>query len=332
MLRVLILSWSLFLVLGAEASQKSVPRVRSGGTQTILVNAINNAGLTALVTENSTGAAVIRAQILLCRARFSVGEIDGSPGTNFRRAVEGFQSSRQIPPTGAVNKATWKALNVDHGLALVAYRITKEDLAGPFEKIPGDWAEMAKLPKMNYESVDEELGERFHSNPGLLHKLNPNKVFDQADTEIMVPHFNTAIKVKATSVVVKKSERTVTALNGRGKVIAQFPASTGSEHDPLPIGDWKVTTVHYNPTFSYNPDLFWDAGSTQAKTLIAAGPRGPVGVVWIGISKEHYGMHGTAIPSGIGHTQSHGCIRLTNWDAMELAKTVGPGTPVHLKE
>jgi lipoprotein-anchoring transpeptidase ErfK/SrfK len=321
-LRFLILSWSLFLVQGAE----TVPKGRS------LADAINNASLTPLVTENSTGAAVTRAQILLCRAKFSVGEIDGAPGTNFRRAVEGFQTSRQISPTGVVNKATWKALNVDHGLAVVAYRITKEDVAGPFEKIPADWAEMAKLPKMNYESVGEELGERFHSNPGLLHKLNPNKPFDQAETEIMVPGVSIAIKAKAASVVVSKSERTVTALDFRGKVIAQFPASTGSEHDPLPIGDWKVTTIHNNPTFSYNPDLFWDAGSTQAKATIAAGPRGPVGVVWIGISKEHYGMHGTAIPSGIGHTQSHGCIRLTNWDAMELAKTVVPGTPVHLKE
>lgn len=280
----------------------------------------------------STGAAVIRAQILLCRAKFSVGQIDGSTGTNFRRAVLGFQGAHQIPATGVVNKATWKALNLDTGPAVVAYRITTADLAGPFVKIPNDWAEMAKLPKMGYESVDDELGERFHSSPALLHKLNPNKRFEEVDTEIMVPHVQIALNVRAASLVVSRSESTVTALDGRGKVIAQFPATTGSDHDPLPIGEWKVTDIHRDPTFSYNPDLFWNAGAKDAKETIAPGPRGPVGVVWIGLSKEHYGIHGTAIPSGIGHAQSHGCIRLTNWDALELARAVGPGTPVRLNE
>jgi lipoprotein-anchoring transpeptidase ErfK/SrfK len=319
---VIVLSFSFFLNQALSTT---------AGHRKALSDAINDASLTPLITERSTGAAVIRAQILLCRARFSVGQIDGAAGTNFRRAVLEFQGSRDIHPTGAVNKATWKALNMDHGAAIVAYRITAADLAGPFEKIPNDWAQMAKLAKMDYESVDDELGERFHSNPELLHKLNPNKVFE-ADTEIMVPHPGARFRAKAASLVVSKSKCTVTALNGQGKVVAQFPASTGSEHDPLPMGDWKVTTIHYNPTFSYNPDLFWDSGSKQAKELIAPGPRGPVGLVWIGISKEHYGIHGTAVPSDIGHTQSHGCIRMTNWDAMELAGMVGPGTPVHLVE
>ncbi|HEV1285486.1 MAG TPA: L,D-transpeptidase family protein [Bryobacteraceae bacterium] len=313
-------------------TQTPVHKLRSGEQRKTVSDAINDATLTPLVTERSAGPAVIRAQILLCRAHFSVGQIDGSPGTNFRRAVLDFQASRNIPPTGSVNKATWKALNLDHRLAIVPYRITAEDVAGPFEKIPNDWAQMAKLAQMGYESVDDELGERFHSNPGLLHKLNPNKVFDQADTEIMVPDVGARLGAKAASLVVSKSKRTVIALNNQHKVVALFPASTGSEHDPLPIGVWKVTTIHYHPTFSYNPDLFWDSGSTQSKELIAPGPRGPVGVVWIGISKEHYGIHGTAVPSDIGHTQSHGCIRMTNWDAMELAKMVGPGTPVHLVE
>jgi lipoprotein-anchoring transpeptidase ErfK/SrfK len=297
-----------------------------------LTKSINDTTLAPPISAQSGGAAVIRAQILLCRAKFSVGEIDGSPGSNFREAVKGFQSFHAITPTGVVDKATWKALNLDKGVAVVAYRITTADVAGPFVKIPNDWAEMAKLPKMGYASVDEELGEKFHSNPALLHELNANKAFDKAGTEIMVPNLNVPRIARAASVVVKKAEGTVTAFDGRGKVIAQFPATTGSDHDPLPLGDWKVIDVHPNPTFSYNPDLFWDAGSKETKQLIAAGPRGPVGVVWIGLSKEHYGIHGTAEPSGVGHAQSHGCIRLTNWDAMELSRMVGPGTPVHLKE
>ena len=294
--------------------------------------AINDPSRTPLITASSVGPAVVRAQILLCRANFSVGEIDGLAGTNFREAVKGFQTAHQITATGTINKATWKALNVDTAPAVVAYTITSKDLAGPFVKIPNDWAEMAKLPKMGYESIDDELGEKFHVSPALLHKLNPNKSFDQPDTEIMAPSVAVRMRAKAVSVVVSKSAGTVRAMDARGKLIAQFPSTTGSDHDPLPIGDWKVTTIHRDPTFSYNPDLFWNSEGTDTKETIAAGPRGPVGVVWIGISKEHYGIHGTAIPSGIGHAQSHGCIRLTNWDALELANMVGPGTPVHLEE
>jgi len=294
--------------------------------------AINNASRTPVVTEKSSDPAGVRAQILLCRANFSVGQIDGSPGINFRRAVMGFQSSHNIPVTGAIDRTTWEALNIDSGPALVPYRITAADVAGPFEKIPADMMEMAKLPKLDYESVDDELGERFHANPALLHKLNPNKHFDRADTEILVPNVETGLRAKAASVKVSKSEGTVTALDRKGNVIAQFPATTGSEHDPLPIGDWKVTTIRHNPDFYYNPDLFWDADPAQSKAKIPPGPRGPVGPVWIGISKEHYGIHGTAVPAAIGHTESHGCIRLTNWDALELAKMIAPGTPVILEE
>ena len=322
------LSFSLLLTAQGLAQK---PHTSARPLRT-LPEAVNDPGLTPLVTQNSNGTAVIRAHILFCRVFFWVGQLDGSPGTNFRRAVVGFQSAHKIPATGVVNKATWQALNVDPGPALVAYRITAADVAGPFEKIPNDWAEMAKLPKMGYESVDDELGERFHSNPALLHKLNPNERFEETDQEIMVPNVQIALKTRAASLVVSKSESTVIALDSRGKVIAQFPATTGSDHDPLPVGEWKVVDIHRDPTFSYNPDLFWNAGAKDTKETIAPGPRGPVGVVWIGISKEHYGIHGTAIPSEIGHTQSHGCIRLTNWDALELAKAVAPGIPVRLHE
>ena len=333
--RVLIPDVSIFplIVVAFTLLSNQRPRPHKAPVHRLLdADAINDATRTPLVTEKSSGPAVIRAQILLSRANFSVGQIDGSPGINFRRAVMGFQSAHDIPVTGIINRGTWEALNIDPGPAIVPYRITPEDLAGPFEKIPDDMMEMAKLPKLGYTSVDDELGERFHSTPQLLHKLNPNKHFDQPETEIMVPNVETRQAAKAASVVVSKSAGTVSALDGQGKILAQFPATTGSDHDPLPIGDWKVTTIRHDPEFYYNPDLFWDADPAQSKAKIAAGPRGPVGNIWIGISKEHYGIHGTGVPAAIGHTQSHGCIRLTNWDALELAKMVGPGTPVHLEE
>ena len=186
---------------------------------------------------------------------------------------------------------------------------------------------------MNYESIDAELGERFHSAPSLLHKLNPRKPFDQPDTEIWVPDVNMPVPLKAASVTVSKSMNTVTALDSDGKVLAKFPCTSGSDHDPLPLGEWKVKDVVYNPPFYYNPDLFWDADdATQAKAKIAPGPRNPVGVVWIGITKAHYGLHGTPAPAVVGHAQSHGCVRMTNWDALELSKMVAARTPVYFKE
>ena len=162
------------------------------------------------------------------------------------------------------------------------------------------------------------FGEKFHASPKLLQRLNPGKDFGKAgdrargaerDADAPVP-------AKAAKVVVDKSDSTVAMLDDAGKVIAQFPASTGSEHDPLPIGDWKIQGVGQHPKFHYNPELFWDADAKDEKATIAAGPNNPVGVVWIDLSKPHYGIHGTPEPSKVGKTESHGCIRLTNWCAL----------------
>ena len=275
---------------------------------------------------------VVKEQILLCRANFSVGEIDGTMGVSFQHAVAGFQTANRLAPTGRVDPATWKLLLEDSAPVLVSYTITKQDVAGPFEKAPVDMMEKAKLPSLGYESAIEGLAEKFHISPALLRKLNPGKKFDEGGVEIMVPSIAKEPLPKAASVIVSKSRTTVTALDSAGKVIAQYPATIGSEKDPLPIGSWTVTSVLRNPAFFYDPSLFWNAEATDEKAKIAAGPNNPVGLVWIGLSKQHYGIHGTPEPSTVGHTQSHGCIRLTNWDAMELAGIVGPKTPVHLKE
>jgi len=275
---------------------------------------------------------VVREQILLCRANFSVGEIDGTEGPSFHHAVSGFQAAHGLKITGRVDQATSRLLSGDSAPLLVNYTITPEDVAGPFEKAPVDMMEKAKLPNLGYESSIEGLGEKFHVSPVLLRKLNQGKKFDQAGVDILVPNIAKDSLPKAASVSVSKSSTTVTALNAEGKVIAQYPATIGSEKDPLPIGSWVVTTVLRNPPFYYDPSLFWNAEATDEKAKIAAGPNNPVGSVWIGLSKPHYGIHGTPEPATVGHEQSHGCIRLTNWDAAELAGIVEPKTPVHLKE
>jgi lipoprotein-anchoring transpeptidase ErfK/SrfK len=131
---------------------------------------------------------------------------------------------------------------------------------------------------------------------------------------------------------VSKSASALAVTDASGKVIMHAPVTSGSEHDPLPIGNWTVTAVARNPTFNYNPDLFWDADPNHAKAKLPAGPNNPVGVVWIDINKPHYGIHGTPEPGTVGHTESHGCVRLTNWDALKLAAMVGKGTKVEFVE
>jgi lipoprotein-anchoring transpeptidase ErfK/SrfK len=315
----------------ARAAARSVRPNIEPTAITLDPDAIRNPELTDPVGPRSRGSAVVRAAILLDRAHFSSGEIDGYYGKNLQRAIAAYQAAHGLEASGEVDAPTWAALNEDKGDVLVPYTIVAEDLAGPFEKIPSDMVKKAKLSALNYESPIEGMAETFHSSPKLLAALNPGKDFTKKGEQIIGPNVMAPFFAKAATVVVDKSNSSVTALDDAGKVLVFYPATIGSVHDPLPIGKWKITGVKRNPWFFYNSKLFWDA-EKHAKAKIRPGPNNPVGVVWIALSIDHYGIHGTPEPSKIGHTTSHGCIRLTNWDASELAALVSPGTPAILKE
>jgi lipoprotein-anchoring transpeptidase ErfK/SrfK len=320
-------SASLFL-----APPKKRTAVRKPARVSLDESVVNDPATAPVVRRGASGGGVLRAQVLLDRARLSPGEIDAAFGGNVEKAVAGFQKAHGVEPTGVVDAATWKLLNADAAPVLVRYAITAADVAGPFQAVPEDMMEKAKLPALAYSSTLEALAERFHASPKLLTRLNPGGSFSRAGEEVVVPSVRSSAPPKVARVVVDDSDKTVSAWADGDELIAQYPATTGSEHDPLPIGTWKINGVSKNPPFHYNPDLFWDAEAKDEKTLIKPGPNNPVGVVWIDLSKPHYGIHGTPEPSTIGKTQSHGCIRLTNWDAAELAEMVAPGLPAVLQE
>lgn len=334
--------WMLFLaislsVLGishpSAAADPGASPLKNDSLSALSTEAVNDAGLVTTVGPKTRGGAVLRAQILLDRANFGPGEIDGVYGSTMRGAIVGYQATKGLDANGMIDANTWASLNRDAEPALVTYIITAEDVAGPFIPIPPDIMEQAKLPALGYASPAEALGEKFHASPALLQQLNPGQDFAAAGQEIVVPNIGSPAPLpEAAKVVVDKSDSVVLLVDAEGKIIAQFPATTGSKYDPLPIGAWEILGVARNPVFHYNPALFWDAKPVNEKAIIPAGPNNPVGVVWIDLSKEHYGIHGTPEPSKISKTQSHGCIRLTNWNALTLAEAVKPGMPAILQK
>jgi lipoprotein-anchoring transpeptidase ErfK/SrfK len=287
-----------------------------------------------LVSARTSGSSVLRVQVLLDRAHFSPGEIDGRYGRNTRQAVAAFNEARQLKGGERVEAKTWAELNLDEAPVVQPYVVTAEDVAGPFEKVPEKTPEKAKLTALGFESPLEALGERFHASPRLLRALNPHAAFDSAGGEIQVPNVARPPlgKTQGMTVRVSETDHSVVALAPDGSVIARYPATVGSQHDPLPVGSWKINGVSWNPSFTYNPDLFWDSEPGDEKARLPPGPNNPVGVVWIDLSKPHYGIHGSPEPATVGGSTSHGCIRLTNWDALELGHLVSPGTPAILEE
>ncbi|WP_429277580.1 L,D-transpeptidase family protein [Novosphingobium gossypii] len=343
------MSLSCFVLLASCGPQGEQAKAPAGKTDTLAFADAPGGGAT-----EAADSLLMRAQVALDRAGFSPGVIDGRDGQSYKLALGGFQQARGLPRTGELDPATQQALfHGDKGTAATRLVVIPAAFArGPFVPgLPTETAEQAGHDHLGYRSLTEALAERFHTTPDTLVALNGHGTRIGAGSTVRVPAIpNVPVariegdergwsdtlqrlgvageQPRAERLVVDKSEGTLQAFDKAGRLIAQFPVTTGSSHDPLPLGHWEIKGTSRNPDYRYDPDLFWDADRGDEAKRLAPGPNGPVGVVWMDLSKEHYGIHGTPEPQTIGRSESHGCVRLTNWDAARLAQMIHSGTEV----
>ena len=285
------------------------------------------------------GPIPLRFEILLDRAGFSPGIIDGTWGKNAAKAMNWFLVANGMDSVkGSIDQATYEKLTSagQSSPVITSYQVTADDIKGPFVKIPDNVYQKAKLDCLCYSSPAEALAEKFHTSEQMLKQLNPGVDLQSvtAGTSLQVPNVAESAPANSSSIaklIISKKGFWTHGVDASGNVVAHFPSTLGAGYDPSPTGDFHVTGISHNPSFNYQPALMAEIPDTRPTAKLRPGPNSPVGVVWIQLSKPHYGIHGTSAPETIGYANSHGCVRLTNWDAERLSGMVKSGMPVQFE-
>jgi lipoprotein-anchoring transpeptidase ErfK/SrfK len=326
-MRSLIVAVGLSLLAqGAALAKDSDKPSRAFNAETI--NAANFTG--KLPPDEKLSPLAVKLQVLLDRAHFSPGEIDGMFGDNVEKALLAFAEANSLPPGKALTPEIWAKLQAGSSDPVMTdYVLTEKDVKGPFlDKLPVKMEEMKSLKKLDYTSAREALGERFHMSQDLLETLNPKAKFDKAGETITIVKLSDRKPDKVSRLEVDKVRQTVKAFAKDGALLAFYPASVGSDEKPTPSGALKVTSVHANPVYRYDPKYKFKGVESSKPFTINGGPNNPVGAMWIGLSEKSYGIHGTSDPSRVSKSDSHGCVRLTNWDVERLGASVKKGVEV----
>jgi lipoprotein-anchoring transpeptidase ErfK/SrfK len=332
------------------AATSGVPSLAENWDE-ITPEAVNSGPVALPVHGDVEGPAVLRVQVLLDRVLFSPGIIDGRWGRNTEKAIFWLQRREGLQATGEVDERTWERLVQLAGATrelVRQYRLTADDVAGPFVTLPRKYYDRRDMDCQCYESLAEKLAERFHTSADLLRQLNPGVDLNavSAGTTLHVPAVRDGSNVQVADsmrtggapaaaiarLVVSDGGRYLHALDASGRVVYHFPATLGSDYSPSPTGDYRVTRVVHDPTWHYQPALLEGVDDSEPDAVLPAGPNNAVGVVWMQLSKPHYGIHGTSAPETIGYATSNGCVRLTNWDARFLAERVAEGVPVQFRD
>ena len=298
-------------------------------------NAINAAPVSVPITGDVRGPSVLKAQVFLDRNHFSVGALDGRWGRNSAISVWWWQKAHNLPPTGDVDEATFRSLAQGAGNvpAVVPYKLTADDVNQKFVQIPDDVYAQQKLDCLCYESLREALSEKFHSTEDFLEVLNPHVKFSElkeGDT-IIVPNVRPPQEQDThdiAKIVISLAGNSFSGFNAAGQLVFHAPTTVGNAYDPSPDETVKLIKIVPKPHFHYDPTLYHEVPDTDPDAHLSPGPNSPVGVVWMALSKPHYGIHGTKDPDSIGYASSHGCIRLCNWDAEEVEHRASEGIPV----
>ncbi|KRG34206.1 MULTISPECIES: L,D-transpeptidase family protein [Psychrobacter] len=314
----------------ADTSIKSIEDVNGKKHTTLNLSnyakQVNGATWTPNMKVNS--AMTIKMQALLDWNHASPGAIDGGWGMNSKKALINFQTMKGLPATGKMDQKTWDALNKNipaNKPVLVTYTITEDDIKTNFASTPAGSEAKSKMKGLYYQDIKEMFGERFHMDVRYLDKLNKNKQYKAGET-ITVLNTRAPLKQRINRVVANKADKTLYAYNG-DKLVATYPTTIGSDATPSPQGSFKIINKVKMPWYKATVGK----GADKQIHMLPPGPNSPVGVVWMGLSKPSYGIHGSPKPEGISRQASAGCVRLTNWDVLEVYANIENGATVELK-